>query len=318
MISRIFQRVTAKFQGWVKARTLRIHAQKSSLSKIYILPSGFGWAFVLAIICIATGAINYQLNTVLLLVFMFFIIGILSMWETNRNLKGVSISCLPIDDTQEGQPLKVMLLVRGSALTRFAIAFSFEAGDAVKLERLTKDDEQVILPMQTIQRGHFNLPVIVVATYFPFGLFRAWSYIYFDNDYFVFPQAVDPEHWPESGDNLSQKESYLSHAGEDDLYELKAIKNPWVQAGRIAWKISARGQGWYLKSMTSPTGEHWLFRIEDLISRDIELNLQQLSYWIQTAEQQGHLYGVELNGFRTEISHGKQHLQHCLRELATY
>ncbi len=106
--------------------------------------------------------------------------------------------------------------------------------------------------------------------------------------------------------------------GDDELYEIKNIDNPWIQPGRVAWKISARGQGWFLKSMQSAAGENWMFRMEDLPEQDIELSLCQLSYWIQEAEKNRKSYGLELNGLQTIISHGEEHLQRCLRLLAGY
>ena len=141
---------------------------------------------------------------------------------------------------------------------------------------------------------------------------------YFNMDYYVYPQGVSAGFWPENYGDQSQQQHSGHFSGDDELYELKSVASPWAQASHIAWKISARGQGWYLKTMTVSSGENWIFRIEDLAGGDIELNLQQLSYWIQTAEQEGHLYGLELNGERIEISHGKHHMAYCLRQLASY
>lgn len=39
--------------------------------------------------------------------------------------------------------------------------------------------------------------------------------------------------------------------GDNEYYDLKQVDNPWIQPNLIAWKIAAKGQGWYLKTMTA-------------------------------------------------------------------
>jgi uncharacterized protein (DUF58 family) len=318
LIASIHKKINKWLQHRIKTRTFKQKTSKINVDEILILPSGFGFACSAVIITIAIGAINYQVNTAFLLVFLGVGLGILCIWETHKNLKGLSIQCLPIEDVQAGQPAQVALLIQAKESARFSIEFSLQAGESVKLERLSKEDVTLVLAIPTKHRGHFQLPIIKIYTFFPLGIVHAWSYLFFDRDFYVYPQPVPPGYWPKPNEDLNKPDQSIHQIGDDDLYELKSVKNPWVQSGRIAWKVSARGQGWFLKIMTSPIGENWIFRIEDLALGDIELNLQQLSYWIQTAEEQGHLYGLELNGELTEMNHGAHHMKICLRRLATY
>jgi len=304
-------------QRWIQARNPVSNPRHLTARTIFILPSAFGWAYGIVFVTITTGAVNYQLNAAFLLVFLLLIIGLLSMWETHHNLQGLTIQCLAVENTQQGQPARVRLLLTGKKSMRQAVIFCFREGEPVKLQQLAADGDQIVLSVQTPQRGCFQLPLLQIYSYYPLGIFCAWSYARFNIEYYVYPQAMFPGFWPATtaGQNLQQSGSFM---GDEELYELKSVTSPWNQPGRIAWKVSARGQGWYLKTMTSPAGENWLFRIEDLIGNDIELNLQQLSYWIQQAEQLGHRYGLQLRGAHTEISQGEQHMQDCLRQLATY
>ncbi len=318
MIAQTKAALKQRVQRWVRSRSQPGIPQQLGASNLYILPSGFGWAYAAILLTIATGAINYQLNPAFLFVFLLMIIGLIGMWETHRNLKGLSIRCLEIDDTEQGLPAKVTLLLTGEKAIRFALYFSFDDGEPVKLEKLTQAGEETIITLPTLRRGRFKLPTIKIHSYYPLGLYRAWGYAYFDIEYYIYPQAKSPGFWPETSAGQNKHQKAADKAGDDELHELKSVASPWAQASHIAWKISARGQGWYLKTMTSPAGENWFFRIEDLKENNIELNLQQLSYWIQTAEQSGHLYGLELNGKSIELNHGEQHMSDCLRQLAIY
>lgn len=306
-----------RWQKWIKKRHPKHNPQQLSTNQIYILPSIFGLGFAVVLLSIGIGAINYQVNPAFFFVFLLMIIGFSSMWESHRNLKGLTIQCLPIDDTEEGKPVKIALHIKGSGIPRYALWFSFKQGDVVKLEQLPVEGKQVLLPLPTDHRGAFEIPPIKIESFYPLGLFHVWSYAYFNVSYYVYPEAISPDFWPEVRHGEAQK-LYKHLAGDEELYELKNIENPWVQPSRIAWKISSRKQGWYLKNMSNPAGESWVFRIDDLPHQDIESNLRHLSYWIQSAEQKGHAYGLDQKGTQIEISHGENHMRYCLRQLATY
>lgn len=309
---------TKKILKWIKKRAPTGNPQILHSKQIYIFPSGFGLAFILVLLSLTIGAINYQLNAAFLLAFCMVSLALLSMWESHRNIKGLTISCQSIEDTEQGKPAAISFSIQGDKFIRYGLTFSFPGGEAIRVDCVSKQGCTVVLPLATPKRGRFILPPVTIKSLFPLGIFSVRATLFFNREYYVYPAAKNPGFWPLKQTGNDEKQ-YLSHQiGEEELYELKSVLNPWAQAGRIAWKISARGQGWYLKTMVSPAGENWLFRIEDLDNQEEELNLQQLSYWLQTAEQEGHAYGLDLQGKRTEISHGRQHLQKCLRELATY
>ena len=307
-----------KFQQWVKKRAASGNPQTLKSKQIYILPSGFGVAFITVLITLAIGAINYQLNPGFMLAFFMVSLTLLAMWESHRNVKGLMIKCFAIKDTEQGKSARISFFIRHEKPQSYGLSFSFPGSDDISVESVTNKGTTIHLPLQTPIRGRFILPPLTVKSTFPLGLFNVWSTLFFEVEYYVYPAALSPGFWPEKDAALNESHDLSYRVGEEELYELKSVANPWIQTGRIAWKISARGQGWYLKTMTSPTGENWLFRIEDTASENVEINLQQLSYWLQTAEKQGHAYGLALNGSQTVISHGKEHLHDCLRQLATY
>lgn len=305
-------------QQWVKKRSSFSNPQHLTSKRIYILPSAFGWLYGFVIITITIGAINYQLNTAYFFVFLLAIIALLSMWQTHQNIKDISIQCMQIDDVEQGHPAKVTLFIYSKDQPRYALIFSYKKGEVVTLEHTPAKGGKIILPIATPARGKFKLPPIKIYSYYPLGIFRVWTYLYFDLEYYVYPAARSPGFWPNAITQQSQQENLMYHPGEDELYELKSVDNPWVQASRIAWKISARGQGWYLKTLTSPAGEYWLFSLDALKTRDIETDLQHLSYWIQTADQQRQAYALELGDNITKFAFGAEHRKHCLRKLAVY
>lgn len=309
----LVQRVWSR---WVKRRAFAIHPRRFDSGNLYILPSLFGWVFALVLMTLFLCAVNYQVSPIFFLTFLLAVAGIVSAWEAHFNLKGLSVNCLSIEDACQNDAIKVVLEITLEKKPCYALEYFFRAEKAIKIEKITPEGMQVTLWLTAKERGRYRLPRITFRSYYPLGLFRVWGYIYFDANYYVYPMSVSPGFWPNSWHNSGNKSS--KNLGNEELYELKPVVNPWTQPGRIAWKIAARGQGWYLKTLVNPEGNCWLFRVEDLPTQHIEESLRHICYWLQEAEQRGYSYGLELNGVQTDFSTGREHLTHCLRQLALY
>lgn len=310
------QKVNYTWSKWVKRRAFTGNPQQFHGGNLYILPSAFGWAFALVLLTLFLCAINYQVSPIFFFTFLLAVAGLVSAWEAHFNLKGLSVKCLSVEDAYQNEAVNVILLVTLENKPCYALEYFFRNQEAIKIEKITPEGLQIVLQLPAKQRGCFQLPRITFHSYFPLGLFRVWGYIYFDTSYYVYPESISPGFWPDSWSENGNKASNIN--GNEELYELRPVNNPWIQPGRIAWKIAARGQGWYLKTMVNSEGSCWLFRIEDLPTADIEQSLQHVCYWLQTAEQKGYLYGVELKGIKTDFAKGPAHLTQCLRQLATY
>jgi uncharacterized protein (DUF58 family) len=300
---------------WVKKRNRLGNPQTLHSRNLYILPSGFGWAYGLVVVTLLFGSINYQISTMFLMTFILAIIGLISAWEAHANLKNLAFQFIAVEDAQQGTPAKITLLIQATNKIRFGVDFQIASQPKIRLEKIPLEGLQFIVPIETATRGFFPLPAVIISGLFPFGIFKVWSYAYFEEHYYyVYPQAKDPGFWPEPCLDKNLQKKYA--LGDEEFYDLKQVENPWTEPNRIAWKIAAKGQGWYLKTMDSSEVDYWLFKLNDLPSKDFELNLQNLSYWVQAAELNGMIYGLELRGSQTPFARGKEHLQHCLRQLA--
>ena len=289
---RFKDQVNHYWSGWVRNRALSMNAQQLDSGNLYIIPSGFGLAFGVVLLTLFLCAINYQVSSVFFLTFFLAVAGMASAWEAHFNLKGLSVHCLSIEDACQGDTIKVVLMLKAAKRLRYMVEYHFIDQEALILKTLNVDGAAVTLFLPAKTRGCFQLPRITFYSYFPLGLFYVWGYIYFDANYYVYPSSISPGFWPKSTVDLGGKPSL--RVGNEEIYDLKQVTNPWTQSNRIAWKIAARGQGWYLKTMVSSEGNYWLFRIQDLPLAHVEQNLQHLCYWLQAAEKAGHFYGLEL------------------------
>jgi uncharacterized protein (DUF58 family) len=312
-MSSFTQRVWSR---WVRRRAFAVNPRRFDAGNLYILPSAFGWAFGLVLLTLFLCAINYQVSSIFFFTFLLAVAGMVSAWEAHFNLKGMLVTCLSIDDACLNESIKIVLEISLEKKSCYSLSYFFRDQTAIKIEKISPEGMQITLWLTAKQRGAHQLPRITFCSDYPLGLFRVWGYVYLDTSYYVYPMSVSPGFWPNSWIDTGNKSSQI--IGNEELYELKPVVNPWTQSGRIAWKIAARGQGWYLKTMVSPEGNCWLFRIEDLPNSHLENNLQHLCYWLCEAERKGYAYGLELKGVRTVFSTGPGHLTQCLRQLAMY
>jgi uncharacterized protein (DUF58 family) len=301
---------------WIKKRKTAGNPQILEANTVYILPSGFGCAYGFLLLTLFSGAINYQISTVFLMTFLLAVIGLVSAWEAHANLKELSIKLIAIKDAQSGTPAQITLLIQGNNKMRYGLEFKLPNQPASRLEMIPAEGMQYVLPIETSHRGCFPLPRIVISSLFPFGIFRVWGYASFDAQYYVYPEPVYPEFWP-SPVSVHQ-ERKRDTPGDDEIYDLKQVEDPWSQPNLIAWKIAAKGQGWYLKTRNNSEGDYWLFRLNDLSMDSLESRLEHLSYWLVNAEADNRIYGLELGHYSSPFAQGEEHLQACLRQLATY
>lgn len=316
MITRVTKNIKSYWVKWAKNRNRIGNPQTLNSHNIYVLPSRFGWAYWLVVVALFLGAINYQINTIFFMTFLLAIIGLVSAWEAQSNLKYLSLKFIAIEDAAQGIPARISLCIQANAKTRFGIEFQIASQPKTRVEKIPPEGIQFIVPIETKTRGYFPLPPIIISSFYPFGIFRVWSYAYFEEHYYVYPLSMDPGFWPDPYIDQSIKNKYV--LGDEEFYDLKQVENPWREPNRISWRIAAKGQGWYLKTMQNNEADCWLFKLHDLPSQNTELKLQQLSYWLQTAELTGMIYSLELAGSHTQFARGKTHLQHCLRQLALY
>lgn len=316
MIKRIQKKIHHQWTKWITKRSAKGNPQLIDSRNIYILPSRFGWVYGVLVLSLLTGAINYQISTIFLMTFLLAVVGLVSAWETQLNLKGLSVKFISISDTQQGIPAQLLLLIEPQQKTRYGLEFQMGTHSKTRIEKIPAEGLQILLPIAASHRGIFPIPPIIISSNFPFGFFTVWSYAYFEESFYVYPQPIDPGFWPVSVAHDTNSNKLLS--GDEELYELKQVEHPWGEPNRIAWKIAAKGQGWYVKRMSSSEENYSLFRLKDLPAADLETQLQYLSYWLQTAESRGCIYSLDLGSSATPYAQGEEHLKQSLRQLASY
>ncbi|WP_296943383.1 DUF58 domain-containing protein [uncultured Massilia sp.] len=292
--------------------------------RVYIVPTRAGLGFGLLVLVLLVGSINYSLGLGFGLTFLAGACAIVDMVATWRNLAGLTLRPGRAPDAFAGAEAQFALHVANtSALERYAIQIDVDGAGAARhaLDVAAGDGATVVLAVPARARGWLAAPRVRVATRFPLGLFRAWSWWQPDSRALVYPAPeIDAPPLPSSGrpgpDGGGQ-------AGSDDFAGVRSY-----QAGdplrRLAWRQIARldpalGGQLVTKQFEGGSVDELLLDFDALPPRlDLELRLSRMARWVLEAELRALPYALRLGPLEYDAALGAAHQAACLRALALY
>lgn len=321
--------------------------------RIFILPSRSGLFFMLVLLIMLLGSINYNNSMGYAFSFLLGSMTMVSALHTQRNLLGLRLEVGKVTPVFAGETAQFQLWLdnRGRA-ARYALIwqtqlFSFfsKVENITSLLPLAARNEttspshqvklspkelpfsidipadqriSITIPVLATQRGRLSLGRITVYSAFPLGLFQAWAYVHLDVATLVYPQPMGHKTLPSGkrSENLGEG-SPCEGGGEDFIGYRNYI--PGDSPRHVDWKAVARGQERLIKQFGGMNVASVWLTWEDVSSfNQLEAALSQLCLWILVAENQGALYGLKIPGCTLEPNTGEQHRERCLAALALF
>lgn len=288
--------------------------------RVFIIPTRGGLLFVLALIVMLIGAINYNLALGHALVFLLAGLGLTGMVHTFRNLHGLIITPGRCEPVFVGETAHFLLVLGNSRATpRHALSLEASAGKTVTTAIPAHEETSVGIPLTTYQRGWLELPKVRLSTRYPLGLFVAWSYLQPAMRCLVYPKplftplpAAQPS--PNGGE-------YSGDGGQDDFAGFRE-RQPADSPRHVAWKASARNAGNQPLLVKLFAGGAQVRLQLDWFQTDpeqtLETRLSQLAGWVLTANAEGCSYGLQLPGHEIPIASGDAQRRLCLETLALF
>jgi len=280
--------------------------------RIYIVPTGFGIGFSVLLAVMLVGSLNYANNAALGLTCLLGAVAAGSMLVAFRTLNGLVIGGLRSDTPRAGDAARVAIDVTASQRERFAVRLDVEGSEhAVDVRPGTACTLEFDLPTES--RGWRALPRMRLHTRWPFGLFRAWSWLNPDRAILVYPRAetLGPSPFEPRGD----ADRGRPRPG-DELASLREyrIGDPRRQ---IAWKLSARHHGLMVKDLEQPAPqEDWRLDWDSMHGLDDETRIARLARWIDEAHEAGRRWSLRLPDGYFDMAQGDEHFHRCMTALA--
>ena len=292
--------------------------------RVFIMPTGAGIGYVVLLLILLIGSINYNLGLGFALTFVIGTCAVVDMYLTYRNMVRLALRPGRVQPVFAGEVAQFELhLVNRGKQDRYAIWIDFlMAGEPRHVtDALAGAGAAVTLTTPTGERGFVQAPRVRLQTRFPLGLFRAWSYWEPDLKVLVypFPEAEAPP-LPATG---TISEDGHGHAGHDDFAGIRSYQpgdslrhRAWRQIARLdpslgGQLVTKHFEGGALDELTLDfaTLPHQL---------DLELRLSRMTRWVLDAEQRALPYGFRLGQHEFAASSGAAHQAACLRALALY
>ena len=286
--------------------------------RIYIVPSRRGWMFVVSLLVMLIGAINYNLSLGYALCFLLTGLFAASLIATYRNFSGIRIMRVNQPEATLGENLNFTLTLANSGDSH---RYGVDVGNADIVTRIdvpAQGDVPATVAITGNQRGWQASGRFTLSSDYPLGLWFTWSYIHMDWNGLVYPKPErKPPPLPFNNEANSQGQSRTATQGDfDSLREYQPGDSP----GSIAWKTAARGLGLHTRQFVSeqPGSDLTLDWESTRVLGDSEQRLSRLAAWALQAHQSGIAYALEIPGHRTARSSGEPHLRSTLRHLALY
>jgi uncharacterized protein (DUF58 family) len=215
-----------------------------------------------------------------------------------------------------GEDIEISIRVtRPEGRSREGIQLGWPEGIMRWAEISEQASDTVRLYVRAPSRGYFNPGRLLVETYFPLGLLRAWTWVDLDVRALVYPRPVFGD-FPKSVSGHRDEGQLVDPLGSDDFNDIKAYR-----AGdpirHIIWRSYARSDELMVKQYASYVEPRLWLRLET-VAGDIEEKVSRLTGLALMATRSDREFGLDLGGIRIAPAQGKAHLEQVLKELALH
>ncbi|HJT99136.1 MAG TPA: DUF58 domain-containing protein [Rhodanobacteraceae bacterium] len=280
--------------------------------RIYVLPTGFGFAFAALLFAMLLGALNYSNNPALLLTCVFAAACGASLFAGFRTMNGLALTALRAGECHAGAPLAMRL--RFAESTRARPSLRLRRGEVETAFALGAGGEtEISLEFATERRGWFRPGRWRLSSDYPFGLFRIWSWLNPDAEFLVYATPEMPS--PPLPAGLGRDEDPVrAGIGEEQagLRDYRVTDPPRL----IAWKASARHDSLLVRDTERRSDDALVLDFDALDGLDAEARIRRLTAWVLAADAAKRDYVLSIPGDTIGPGAGSTQRRACLRALA--
>jgi uncharacterized protein (DUF58 family) len=277
----------------------------------------YGWLFVVVLLGMLMGSINYNNNLGFLFTFLLGSMLLVSLVHSYGNIRGIvvdEVQALPVFEAQDVIfELKLHLLPR----QRMAVRFRLDDSKETRVDTVPGSCFRVSVALPAMKRGRISARELHIISEYPFGLFCFRTTYPFFADCLVYPKPVPVQ-------KLSLQDLLQAHSAEgvvrDSAEDFKGLRT--FQNGdaiqHIFWKAFSKGQGLMVKEFMANASPCLCFSWEKINLENGEKKLSMLCGMVLKAHGMKLEYGIRLPGQRIAPGKGEQHKHACLRALALF
>lgn len=288
--------------------------------RIYILPTRAGFAFAALLLTMLLAGLNYANSIALLFTFLLAGFALIGMHLCHRNLAGTVVHGVATVDAFVGEHGRLLVTLENHADSpRIGLDAQIDDihGEAVRasVSVQTGGSARADIAVPLARRGRVPVERIQLSTSFPFGLFRAWTWLHLPISLIAWPVPRGRREPPLETATGGSTQS-VHRAGDEEWAGLREFRDG-DSPRQVAWPAYARGRGLLVKTYQSPAAHHRYFDLAS-VSGELEQRLEQLAAWVVAAHARGERYGLKLDDAEVAPDGGNEHRERCLDALALY
>ena len=295
------------WQKWLAKRFQFSQQKQLSQKDVLVFIYQQGYLYLVLIFITFVAGVNYANNLILGFCFLISAVLCVSFYLTFKQLHDLKIELIADDVGQVGHSLNLHFYFQQQQLRPRYLYI--KAGSQFAKVYLNAQKQQFTLPFYVEQRGKFDYPIIQIYSVYPFGLVRAWTYLYHQHSAWVAPKA----------EFYSSENKYHLNRFEPDMDEFRELRNH--QTGdslqAVSWKQFARGQGLYVKVFEQYQDEHSIeIHYEHMPTQSHEEKLELMMGVVEQCEQQQYAYSLHLPQAELPRGAGEEQLRKAKQLLA--
>ncbi|MFM7314551.1 MAG: hypothetical protein ACKO0M_15545 [Cyanobium sp.] len=286
-----------------------------ALRNLYILPSRFGWLWLLGCAALYWMGVGGGSSGALLLAYGGLGLFLLAPFLTQFNLQGLELACGEPAGGFAGRPLLYPLQV-SSRTDRLQLRAWLRQGTEDWSGTLAAGQSRIAVPWTPERRGLQRPGRLRLESRAPLGLFVCWTLWEPATPQLVYParRSGPVEHRSlEAGDGGTSARDREATLGAEEWREL-APHRPEEGLGRVAWKRLARSGIRLSKRFSDPRPHQALLSPAQGVP--LETALEHLCDHCCRLAAAGEPFGLALGATVVPASTGERHLQRCLEVLA--
>lgn len=285
--------------------------------RIFIMPTGIGLTYLVAMVLMLLAAINYQNSLAYALTFLLGSVYVVAILHTWRNLAGLILQAAGAEPVFLGEQARLRVRLESPGRAYQAVALGWPRSGLQVLDVPAGGTCEVELSLPTDRRGWLRPGRLRVESRFPLGILVAWSWVDLQLAALVYPRpeaASLPARVGEGDDE--DRGLHAAVRGADDFQGLRQWQ-PGDSRRRLHWKAFSRGQGLLVKDFAALAGQEPLLDLEAL-GGELESRLSILCHWVVELSARQQPFSLKLGGQPVGPDLGTDHRALCLRELALF
>ena len=308
--------ISRRFGAWLHRRVPPTRRITLSQKNVFIFPTQTGFVFSGLLLLLILGAINSQNSLVYGVAFLLGSMFLVAILYTFRNLSGLTLELVGTRTGFVGEDIEFEVrVVRPQGRGREGVQLGWPHGIKQWAEVYEQEADTAKLYVRGVVRGWLDPGRLLIETYYPLGLLRAWTWVDLNARAIVYPRPIFQD-VPLAEHGRRDDGQLIDPLGSDDFVDIKAYV-PGDPVKHIIWRSFARSEELMVKRYASYVEPRWWFDFEQ-VPGHLEERLSRLTGLALQATRNEREFGLRLPNTKITPGIGETHLEQVLRELALY